>query len=98
MKARAGIGISIVIAFLAALTIASSPRLHEKLHKAGPHHECAATMIASGNCEHSAPPQLLPKLENEQNSPAFLPQRFQFVIASVPSSVKDILMLLTLTI
>ncbi len=53
MKARAGIGISIVIAFFTALTIASSPRLHEKLHKVGTHHECAATMIASGNCEHS---------------------------------------------
>jgi len=30
MKARAGIGISIVIAFLAALTIASSPRGYTK--------------------------------------------------------------------
>lgn len=89
MKARAGIGISIVIVFFTALTIASSPRLHEKLHKVGTHHECAATMIASGNCEHSAPPQLLPKLENAPNSPAFLPKRFQFVVASVPSSVQE---------
>jgi hypothetical protein len=89
MKARAGIGISIVIAFLAALTIASSPQLHERLHKVDSHHECAATMIASGNCEHSAPPQLAPKLENAPNSPAFLPKRFQFVVASVPSSVQE---------
>jgi len=89
MKARASIGISIVIAFFTALTIASSPRLHEKLHKVGTHHECAATMIASGNCEHSAPPQLVPKLENAPNSPAFLPKRFQFVVASVPSSVQE---------
>ena len=71
MKARAGIGISIVIAFLAALTIASSPQLHERLHKVGSQHECAATMIASGNCEHTAPPQLVPKLENAPNSPLF---------------------------
>jgi hypothetical protein len=89
MKARAGIGIGVVIAFFTALTIASSPRLHEKLHKAGPNHECAATMIASGNCEHNAPPQLVPKLENAPNSPAFLPKRFQFVVASVPSSVQE---------
>src|SRR5205823_68144 len=42
MKARAGIGISIVIAFFTALTIASSPRLHERLHKVGSQREAAA--------------------------------------------------------
>ena len=89
MKARAGIGISIVIAFLAALTIASSPQLHEKLHKPSSQHECAATLIASGNCEHATSPQLVPKLENAPNSPAFLAKRFQFVVASVPSSVQE---------
>ena len=89
MKARAGIGISIVIAFFTALTIASSPQLHEKLHKVDSQHACAATMIASGNCEHTAPPQLVPKLENAPNSPAFLPKRFQFVVASVPSSIQE---------
>jgi hypothetical protein len=82
MKARAGIGIGVVIAFFTALTIASSPQLHEKLHKVDSQHACAATMIASGNCEHIAPPQLVPKLENAPNSPAFLPKRFQFVVAS----------------
>jgi hypothetical protein len=89
MKARAGIGIGVVIAFFTALTIASSPRLHEKLHKAGPHHECAATLIASGNCEHSVPPSVAPKSYNFPVSPAFLPQRFQFVVASVPSSIQE---------
>ena len=89
MKARAGIGIGVVIAFFTALTIASSPQLHEKLHKVDSQHACAATMIASGNCEHSVPPQLVPKLENAPNSPAFLPKRFQFVVASVPSSVQE---------
>jgi hypothetical protein len=89
MKPRAFIGLGIVSAFFAALTIASSPQLHEKLHKTGPRHECAATILASGNCEHSAPPQAAPKLENAPNSPAFLPQHFQRVIASVPSSVQE---------
>ena len=89
MKPRACIGLSILIGFFAALTLASSPQLHEKLHKVGTHHECAATMIASGNCEHTASPQLVPKLENAPNSPAFFPKRFQFVIASVPSSVQE---------
>jgi len=89
MKACARVGVSVLFAFFVALTLGSSPQLHEKLHKAGPHHECAATMIASGNCEHSAPPQLVPKLENAPNSPAFLPKRFQFVVASVPSSIQE---------
>jgi len=89
MKPRACIGLSVLIGFFAALTLASSPQLHEKLHRVGTHHACAATMIASGNCEHSAPPQLVPKLENAPNSPAFLPKRFQFVVASIPSSVQE---------
>jgi len=50
----------------------------------------AATMIASGNCEHTAPPKLAPKLENAPNSPAFPSRkRFQFVVASVPSSIQN---------
>jgi|SRR5437773_8788850 hypothetical protein len=89
MKACARVGISVLFAFFVALTLASSPRLHERLHKVDSQHACAATMIASGNCEHAAPPQLSPKLENAPNSPAFLPKRFQFVVASVPSSVQE---------
>jgi hypothetical protein len=80
---------SVLFAFFVALTLASSPQSHEKLHKVDSQHACAATMIASGNCEHAAPPQLVPKLENAQNSPAFLPKRFQSVVASVPSSVQE---------
>jgi hypothetical protein len=89
MKVRASIGISIVVAFLAALTIASSPKLHEKLHKVGTHHECAATMIASGSCEHTAPPAVTPTIQDALVSPAFLAQHFRFVVASVPSSIQE---------
>jgi hypothetical protein len=79
----------VLFAFFVALTVASSARLHEKLHKPRADHECAATLIAAGNCEHSAPPQDAPKLENAPNSPAFLPKRFQSVIAAVPSSIQE---------
>ena len=89
MKARAGIGIGVVIAFLTALTIASSPQLHEKLHKIDSQHACAATMIASGNCEHNAPPAVTPKIQEPPVSPAFRGQHFRFVIAAVPSSVQE---------
>jgi len=89
MKLCARVGISVLFAFFVALTLANSPRLHERLHKVDSQHACAATMIASGSCEHSASPQLVPKLKNAPNSPAFLPQRFQRVIASVPSSIQE---------
>src|SRR5213080_3173597 len=89
MKACARVGISVLFAFFVALTLASSPQLHEKLHKSRAHHECAATLIASGNCEDSAPPSVAPKSNNLPVSPAFLAKRFQFVFASVPSSVQE---------
>jgi hypothetical protein len=71
------------------LTIACSPRLHERLHTVDSQHACAATMIASGSCEQSSSPPLVPKLENMPNSPAFLPKHFQFIVASVPSSIQE---------
>src|SRR5437773_10174797 len=89
MKACARVGISVLFAFLVASTLASTPQLHEKLHKPGAHHECAATLIASGNCEHSAPPSAVPRSNNFPVWPAFLPQRVQFAVASVPSLVQE---------
>jgi hypothetical protein len=89
MKACARVGISLLFAFFVALTLASSPQLHEKLHKPGAHHECAATLIASGNCEDSASPSVAPKGNNFPVLSALLPQRFQFVVASVPSSIQE---------
>ena len=89
MKGCARVGLNVLLAFFIALTLASSPQLHEKLHKIDSQHACAATMIASGNCEHTASPQLVPKLGNVPSSPAFVPKRFQFVIASVPSSIQE---------
>ena len=89
MKASAHVGISLWFAFFVALTIASSPQLHEKVHKPRADHECAATLIASGNCEYSAPPSVAPKSNNFPVSPAFLPQRFQFIVASVPFSIQE---------
>jgi hypothetical protein len=89
MKPRVWICIGVVVSFFTALTIASSPQLHEKLHKVDSHHACAATMIASGNCEHTAPPSVAPKIQDVPVSPAFLAQHFRFVVASVPSSIQE---------
>jgi hypothetical protein len=79
-----------ICSFLFAIALSVAPQLHSRLHPtSGANHECAATLIASGHCEHNAPPQGAPKLENAPNSPAFLPQRLQSVIASVPSSIQE---------
>src|SRR5689334_17417914 len=89
MKPCARVGMSVLFAFFVALTLANSPRLHERLHQVDSQHACAATMIASGSCEQSSSPQRLPERENAPNSPAFLPKLFQFVVASAPTSVQE---------
>ena len=78
----------LLAAFLCALTVASSQRLHEKLHQVGSRHECAVTLLASGNYEQAAAPQVMPKVQIVPISPA-LPQYFQLVIAAVPSFILE---------
>jgi hypothetical protein len=79
-----------IFSFLFAIALSEAPQLHNWLHStSAANHECAATLIGSGHCDHNAPPQAAPELQNAPNSPAFLPQRFQSVIAAVPSSVQE---------
>ena len=74
-------------AFLVTIALSDAPRLHEHLHKAlGPDHECAATIFASGKCEHSAcdspsavPPSASPAI-------AFLPRELQSVALALEFS------------
>jgi len=79
----------LIAAFLCALLVASSPRLHEKLHQVGSHHECAATILAAGNCEDAATPQTAPQIQNAPTAPAFLPLHLQCVVAAIVSSVLE---------
>lgn len=51
-------------AFVLAFALAAAPQLHERLHNisdAVPH-QCAVTLVSSGNCEHAlaASPQCRP--------------------------------------
>lgn len=59
MKIRAGVGVVMIAAFFAALTLSSAPQLHNYLHKSAAPHECAATIVASGNYHHAPAPSLL---------------------------------------
>jgi len=58
---RAFIAICISAGFLWALALSASPQLHQRVHPdAGRvEHNCAATMIASGNYDHAAHPPLV---------------------------------------
>src|SRR5207237_2151214 len=76
-------------AFLCALAVASSPRLHEKLHRVDRHHECAATLLAKGNCEQADAPQVSPTIENAPLGRAFLSPRYELAVALVPSSILE---------
>jgi hypothetical protein len=89
MKVRAALGIHIIVAFFAALTLASSPQLHERLHKVDSQHECAATLIAAGNYHHAAPPPVLAAHPWAPNARAFPPQNSEVVRAVVPSSILE---------
>ena len=52
---RAAIATGSLAAFLFALVLSSAPQLHEQFHGATGvgNHECAATLLASGNYQHT---------------------------------------------
>ena len=52
---RAAITAGSLAAFLFALVLSATPQLHEQLHGATGvgNHECAATLLASGNYQHT---------------------------------------------
>jgi len=91
IRGHAGRGFALVLlaAFLCAVAVASSPRLHEKVHHVGSRHECAATLLASGNCEQAAAPQIIPTVEKASVALAFLWRRCQLVIATALSSILE---------
>jgi hypothetical protein len=89
MKLRVGLGIGVIAAFLAALALASAPQLHEYLHKSQRQHECAATIVASGNYHHAAPSPILPAKPLAPSAHAFTPQNSELVFAAVSSSILE---------
>ncbi len=59
--ARPPVAALVSVAFLWALALSASPQLHQRVHKDANRveHNCAATMIASGNYDHAAHPPLV---------------------------------------
>jgi len=58
---RAIVAAFVSIGFLWALALSASPQLHQRVHADANRveHNCAATMIASGNYDHVAHPPLI---------------------------------------
>ncbi len=58
---RASIAAAVLCFFVFALALAATPQWHERLHGLSDvtHHECAATLISSGNCDHFSPDAIL---------------------------------------
>lgn len=60
-RVRSFIGACLSVAFLWTLALSVSPALHARVHadSGQAEHVCAATLIASGNYEHSVPAPLV---------------------------------------
>jgi|ERR1700730_13553371 len=87
---RVVVAIFLCLAFLWALALSASPRLHERVHRDANRvdHVCAVTMLASGTYDHSASPQLVgvPDLVDQLcSSPVLTPQWVEsvFLVAHI---------------
>ncbi|MDP9004034.1 MAG: hypothetical protein M3N12_04510 [Verrucomicrobiota bacterium] len=50
---RAIVAAGAIAAFLFTLVLSAAPQLHERIHHpTGATHECAVTLLSSGNCTH----------------------------------------------
>jgi len=60
-RERAFVAIFVSTAFLWTLALSTSPQLHQRVHSDADRveHNCAVTMIASGNYDHAAQPPLV---------------------------------------
>lgn len=67
MRRRAFLSIAVLIAFLISLALANAPRWHERVHAAQGEHECAATLLAAGQCDHAMATPFLPPPERVVN-------------------------------
>ncbi len=88
-KMRLSIGLGALSAFFVALTLASSPQLHERLHGARAQHECAATLITSGNYHYAGPPPVLPTIPPAPIACVCLAADSEFSSIAVPAFILE---------
>ena len=76
-------------ALIFAVVLAAAPRLHDYIHQgAGPDHECAVTIFASGKCDATLP-DVMPSAQPLLTAHASLPVLAHQVVAAVPCSILE---------
>lgn len=85
---RAMVATGFIGAFLLTLALAAAPQLHERIHQdTGATHECAVTLLATGNCVHTpsdtitiAPPLPQPATRFSQPGLLLASPRLEFLL------------------
>jgi hypothetical protein len=77
-------------AFLFALVLAAAPQLHERIHQpSGTTHECAVTLLATGNCEHTPCDAIAIAPQPPKPASALFHCHFQLVSAGLEFSLLE---------
>lgn len=78
-------------AITCAVGLSAAPQLHDWLHNIGDraNHECAATLMSSGNVEHSACEAVPTAPQPAPTVPAFRTQLFPRVLSTVEFSLLE---------
>jgi len=85
---RAIVAAGFIGAFLFTLVLSAAPQLHERIHQdTGATHECAVTLLATGNCAHTpsaaitiAPPLPQPAARFSQPGFQLVSLRLEFLL------------------
>jgi hypothetical protein len=87
---RAIVAAGFIGAFLFALVLAAAPQLHERIHQPrSATHECAVTVLTSGNCEHTPCDAIAIAPQPPKPSSAFCHHHFQLVSALLGFSLLE---------
>ncbi|MEY2490734.1 MAG: hypothetical protein QOC70_2676 [Verrucomicrobiota bacterium] len=77
---RAIVATGFIGAFLFTLVLSAAPQLHERIHQpTGATHECAVTLLTSGNCTHTPSNTITIAPPLPQPASCFFPSGFQLV-------------------
>jgi hypothetical protein len=88
---RAAVAASCIGAFLFAFVLSAIPQLHEEIHSASsaPNHECAVTLLASGNYQHTTAAAISVVPPVPPTAFAHALARFHFVTAHLEFSLLE---------
>ena len=78
-------------AVMTAIGLSAAPQLHQSLHQIGdrPNHECAATLLSSGNVEDSMCEPAATEPEHVPSAPPFAARGAPRLTATFPSSLLE---------